>query len=301
MASTFEKGGLESVADGIHVYVGPGGDSNNGIIITDEGTMTIDSHVKCYDGYMQAFKQVADKPVNIAINTHDDGDHFSMNHFFRREGATIFASETCKERIETKMAQDGWVNDLRKRNPDLAHEVKDPAEFIPHVGVEDEVSLKIGSETVELIHMGHGHCPGDMVVYFPERGVLFTGDLVFAGVHGRMKTTDVESMIHILDQLLILPCDTVVPGHGAPIKGINKEAIETYKDYTISLRDRIMELVDNGVSSDQLEGEFKDWQYKDWGRPHLLPICIQHVYKDVVWRTRFDISKFTPLDPGKIK
>ena len=300
MAIDFEKGGHTKIADGVHVYVGPGGDSNNGIIITDEGTISIDSHVKSYDGYMHAFKQVADKPVSIAINTHDDGDHFSMNHFFRREGATIIASETCKARIETKMEQAGWVEDLRKRNPALAHEVKDPAEFIPHVGLEDEATLKIGGEKVELIHMGHGHCPGDMVVYFPERGVLFTGDLVFAGVHGRMKTTDVDSMIAILDQLLTIPCETVVPGHGAPITGVNKESIETYMDYTISMRDRITELVENDVTAEQLESEFQDWKYKDWGRPHLLPICIQHVYKDVVWRSRFDISKFTPLDPGKI-
>ncbi|MEX2450218.1 MAG: MBL fold metallo-hydrolase [Rhodospirillales bacterium] len=300
MPASFENGGLETVAEGVHVYVGPKGDSNNGIVTTDDGTISIDSHIKTYDAYMTAYKKVATKPVCIAINTHDDGDHFSLNHLFRRDGATILASETCRARIETKMQQEGWVNDLRKRNPAMAHEITNPADFIPHVGVHDTATLKIAGEKIDLIHMGHGHCPGDMVVHFPERGVLFTGDLVFAGVHGRMKTTDVEQIIAILDKMLTIPCETVVPGHGAPIKGVNRESIETYKHYTISMRDRVTELVKNGGSEDQLEAEFKDWQYKDWGRPHLLPICIQHVYKDVVWRTRFGVEDYKPLDPGKI-
>ena len=299
MAVTFEQGGLTSIADGVHVFVGPKGDSNNGIILTDEGPITIDSHVKNYDTYMGALRSLSDKPVNIAINTHDDGDHFSLNHVFRRDGATIIASEICRSRIETKMADEHWINDIRERNPAMADEVKDPAEFIPHIGLKDQASLKIGGERVELLYMGHGHCPGDMVVHFPERGVLFTGDLVFAGVHGRMKTTDVESMIGILDQLLTIDCETVVPGHGEPLTGVNKEAIETYKHYTISMRDRIAELIGNGVSPDQLANEFKDWEYKDWGRPHLLPVCIQHVYKDYIWRTRFDISIYRPLEAEK--
>ena len=245
MAVTFETGGLETVADGVHVFVGPEGDSNNGIVLTDEGTISIDTFIKNYDAYMHAYEQVTNRTVAIAINTHDDGDHFSMNHLFRRDGATIIASEVCRARIEKKMEQERWINDLKERNPALAHEIKDPAAFIPHIGLRDQATLKIAGEKVELIYMGHGHCPGDMVVNFPERGVLFTGDLVFTGVHGRMKTTDVDSMIAILDQLLTIPCDTVVPGHGAPIKGVNAEAIESYRHYTISLRDRITELVKN--------------------------------------------------------
>ena len=289
MATTFEKGGLETIADGVHVYVGPGGSSNNGIILTEEGTISVDSFVTNYDGWMHTFEQVTNRAVSIAINTHDDADHFSMNHYFRRQGATIIASEVCRARIEKKMNTGRWIDDLKSRNPERTGDITDTEELIPHIGLQGQATLNIAGEKIELVPLGHGHCPGDMVVHFPERGVLFAGDLVFAGVHGRMKTTDVDAMIAVLDHMLTISCKTVVPGHGAPIKGVNAEAIETYKHYTASLRDRIAEMINNGVAVEQMEAELQDWQYKDWKRPQLFPICIGHVYKDVLWRSRFQV------------
>ena len=109
MAVDFAQGGVSEVADGIFVYVGPDGDSNNGIVLTGEGTISIDSYVRQYSGLMRALEEVSDRPVRLAINTHDDADHYSMNHFFRRQGAMIIASEVCRSRIETKMAMSSSV------------------------------------------------------------------------------------------------------------------------------------------------------------------------------------------------
>jgi cyclase len=290
MAVDFVKGGVADVADGVFVYVGPEGDSNNGIVLTDEGTISIDSYVKQHAGLTRAFEQVSDRPVRFAINTHDDADHYSMNHFFRRQGATIIASEVCRSRIETKMGMASWVDDLRRRNPALAHELTNPEELVPHVGLEERATLKIAGERVELRHMGHGHCPGDMVVNFPERGVLFAGDIVFAGVHGRLKTADVGALIAMLERLVDIRCDTVIPGHGAPVKGLGREAIETYKDYLVVLRGRITELILNGVTADRVAAELEGWKYAEWGREQLFPVCAKHVYKDVAWRLRFSLD-----------
>lgn len=290
MALDFEKGGVTSVADGVFVYVGPDGDSNNGIVLNDEGPISIDSYIKQYAGLMGAFQQVSQRPVRIAINTHDDADHYSMNHFFRRQGAMILASEVCRSRIETKMGMASWVDDLRRRNPALADEFAHPDELVPHIGIQDRATLKLGGEGIELLHMGHGHCPGDLIVNFPERGVLFAGDLVFAGVHGRLKTADVDSLIAMLDQLAGIPCKTVIPGHGGPVSGVGREAIETYKDYLSALRDRVAELILNGVTAERVSAELKGWKYAHWGRDKLFPVCVQHVYKDVAWRLRFSLD-----------
>ncbi|HET6492132.1 MAG TPA: hypothetical protein VFG44_04085 [Burkholderiales bacterium] len=144
MAVDFVKGRVTGVADGVFVYVGPEGDSNNGIVLTDEGTISVDSYVKQYAGLTVALEQLSERPVRLAINTYDDADHYSMNHFFRRQGAMIIASEVCRSRIETKMEMASWVEDLRRRNPALAHELTNPEELVPHVGVQDRATLKIG-------------------------------------------------------------------------------------------------------------------------------------------------------------
>jgi glyoxylase-like metal-dependent hydrolase (beta-lactamase superfamily II) len=290
MSVKLVHGELTEVADGVFVFVGPDGDSNNGIVVTEEGILSIDSYVKHHAGLTQALARVSARPVRYAVNTHDDADHFSMNHFFRRQGALILASEVCRARIETKMGRKAWVDDLRRRNPALAHELDSPQELVPHVGISERATLTIAGEKVELVSLGHGHCPGDLVVNLPERGVLFAGDTVFAGVHGRLKTADVDSLIAMLDRLVAIPCETVVPGHGAPLKGVGREAVETYRDYLIELRARITALIGEGVGPDRIAQALAGWKYGHWGRAELFPVCAQHVYKDVAWRMRFSLD-----------
>jgi hypothetical protein len=74
-----------------------------------------------------------------------------------------------------------------------------------------------------------------------------------------------------------------------PVKGIGRQAIETYKDYLIELRARIAELIGNGVPPDQVAAELAGWKYHEWGRAELFPVCAEHVYKDVAWRMRFSL------------
>ena len=297
MAVKFEEGGLATVDDGVHVYVGPSGSANNGIVLTDEGTISIDSFITNYDGLTQAIDQVSNRDVSIAINTHDDADHYTMNHLFRHQGAMIIASDVCRERIATKMAMETWVENLKSRNPAMAHEFDKPEDLIPHIGLEDRATLTVAGEQIELIHMGHGHCPGDLIVNLPERGVLFAGDLIYAGVHGRLKTADIDNLILFLDALMDISCETVVPGHGLPVQGVNIEVITTYKDYVVSLRDRVTELIENGVTLDQMEAELHDWTYKDWAGAKKFGISIEHIYKDAIWRERFGYGGSNIMKP----
>ena len=170
---------------------------------------------------------------------------------------------------------------------ELAREIGDPADFVPQIGIDQRATIALGGEKIELVFMGHGHSRGDLVIYLPERRVLFAGDLVFTGAHGRCKTTDFGGILAILDALSQFPCDTVVPGHGIPVVGEGAQAIATYRDYLVSLQERVAELVDSGVGLAEAKTKFGDWKYAKWVRPELLPTAIEHAYKDYVWRSRF--------------
>ncbi len=64
-----------------------------------------------------------------------------------------------------------------------------------------------------------GHTPGSVCFYFPEDGILFSGDTLFQMGYGRtdLPGGDIQQLWHSLDLLLALPPETVVyPGHGAP-------------------------------------------------------------------------------------
>ncbi len=197
------------------------------------------------------------------------------------------------------MKEQVWVDHIRKYNPELAPDLENPADLTPQIGIEQRATITLGGENIELVFMGHGHSRGDLVIYLPERRVLFAGDLVFAGAHGRCKTTDFGGILTILDALSEFECDTVVPGHGVPILGGGAEAIATYRDYLVTLQERVAELVDRGVGLEEAKTKFGDWKYADWGRPELLPTAIEHAYKDYVWRSRF--YKFQALHEGPTK
>ena len=64
-----------------------------------------------------------------------------------------------------------------------------------------------------------GHTPGSVCFYFPEDGVLFSGDTLCQMGYGRtdLPGGDIRQLWRSLDLLLALPPETVVyPGHGAP-------------------------------------------------------------------------------------
>ncbi len=74
----------------------------------------------------------------------------------------------------------------------------------------------IGKLHYTVIHTP-GHSPGCVCFYFPDEKVLFSGDTIFKGSHGRVDLTNSspEAMKGSLQKLKALPEDVLVyPGHG---------------------------------------------------------------------------------------
>ena len=62
-----------------------------------------------------------------------------------------------------------------------------------------------------------GHTPGGVSYYFPDDGILFSGDTLFAGSVGRTDFPggSMSKLMESLKTLAALPAETVVvPGHG---------------------------------------------------------------------------------------
>ena len=284
------QGRLQEIEEGIHTHVGPDGESNRSIVVTREGSILIDNYIRYQEPLSACLEEVGGSSVRFVVNTHSDMDHFSANQYFRRQGAVVLATTASRARIQTMMESDVWVKELKARNPAMAHEIVDPRETIPHLGLDGKSTLTLGGEDLECIPMGHGHCPGDMVVYMPSRQILFAGDLVFAGQHGRLKTADLDGLVQSLDRLLTLPVSTVIPGHGEPVIGQGRETIAIYRDYVVTLRREVDRMLGEGSSLEEMKERLAAWKYAAWGRQHLFPVCVDHIYKDVVWRRRFRLE-----------
>ncbi|HEY3378562.1 MAG TPA: MBL fold metallo-hydrolase [Armatimonadota bacterium] len=91
--------------------------------------------------------------------------------------------------------------------------------------LEDDDVVEVGNHHLTVLHTP-GHTPGCICLYDAEDGILFSGDTLFAGTHGRVDFpgSDPAQMVCSLQRLRALPADTrFYPGHG-PESTIGRES-----------------------------------------------------------------------------
>jgi hydroxyacylglutathione hydrolase len=83
-----------------------------------------------------------------------------------------------------------------------------------------EGELRLGSEIFH-IYQSPGHSPGSLTIYWPERNVLFTGDVVFSGGIGRTDFLEGNSkhLMESIERLSRLDTELLLPGHGDLVMG----------------------------------------------------------------------------------
>lgn len=106
--------------------------------------------------------------------------------------------------------------------PVVGHAVRLPA---PGRTLEEGDVAEAAGLSFHALHVP-GHSPGHLAFHLPEAGVLFTGDVLFAGGIGRVDLPggDGPTLMRSLERLMALPAQTqVYPGHG-PASTIGREA-----------------------------------------------------------------------------
>jgi cyclase len=198
------------------IYLGGGG---NSVALTSEdgsAALVVDTKMKGAAKILR--EKIKAKDITI-INTHDHVDHTGGNALYPQ--AKIIAGEYTNKQ---------WADDASKtsRYPDIT------------IKPGEEKKLKIGSETVHIYNVGRAHTWNDVVVYFDNRKLLVTGDLVFNNMHPGLiakSGAKVALWINTLESLSKkYQIKTLVPGHG-PVAGQN--ALVVMKDYFVSIGDSI--------------------------------------------------------------
>lgn len=140
--------------------------------------------------------------VEFIINTHGHFDHTWSNEFLKKElSAKILIHKLDKDKL---------------KHPDVGffqlpfHSSKADG-FLKNSG-----EIKLGSIIFNVIHTP-GHSKGGICIYCKKEKVLFSGDTLFKGAHGRtdLHDSDEKEMFNNLKRLSKLPQDTeVYAGHG---------------------------------------------------------------------------------------
>ncbi|GAA4826752.1 MBL fold metallo-hydrolase [Saccharopolyspora rosea] len=147
-------------------------------------------------------------PFTAAI-THAHGDHANGAAAVVRAGGTVTTTAAAARDIATGPHT---YDALFDQPEDMWGEIAPPELTDTLAGPR---TLDLGGTTAEIHPVPTtAHTDGDLVVWVPEHGVLFTGDLLFNGVAPLSLHGDITGWLDALDWLKTFQPRHLVPGHG---------------------------------------------------------------------------------------
>jgi glyoxylase-like metal-dependent hydrolase (beta-lactamase superfamily II) len=186
----------------------------NTYVIDGEITVLIDpGHTRHLDKVFSQMEKDGLSPgkIDLLLMTHSHPDHM--------EGAEAFVDKPVK--IAMGKEEERYLMESGKILFDMM------GMPLPKIRIDfylKEGDLRLGSEAFQ-IYQTPGHSPGSLTIYWPERKVLFTGDVVFFGGIGRTDFLEGNSkhLLESIEKLSHLDTELLLPGHGDVVVG--KEAV----------------------------------------------------------------------------
>jgi len=300
-----EEPQLLTVADGVHAWIGAGGDSNAGAVETPHGLIAIDAqqYPRLARRFRAAVEAKTRKPIRMLINTHCHLDHTAGNIVFA--DVPILAHDKTLAAMHANLGVKAgayWtISDYAAKIKmlfgqnlfDLVPE-NDPAQarFRQRIGLADYDTMTIApptdtfadhfafhlpNDTMRLDYWGPAHCDGDIIVSLAKRNVVFLGDLLFYGRFPWLGDCDLSGLIDRLARVLTLDASVVIPGHGMPT---DLAQVGRFRNMLVTLRSAVDAAIKAGVSEEAAVAEVKLPQYAGLPRyADWLPHDVRAAYR----------------------
>jgi glyoxylase-like metal-dependent hydrolase (beta-lactamase superfamily II) len=279
---------FEKIADGVHFATGTGvltTMSNSMVIVNSDHVMLVDTSVTPVAAQAlvdQIRREISDRPIRYVFNSHYHFDHAHGNQIFGPD-VTIIGHEFIRRMHQSNVLQQrtnrlftaNLPNQIEQMRQRIA-QTTDPAErgklqaslgvteahyrgvqqtvvTPPNVTFTDSLTLHKGGREVQLHFFGRGHTGGDTMVYLPAERIIFTGDFFEGrpggGVLSFLGDGFIDEWPGSLERMKALDFETIVPGHGAPLK--EREQIDAFQAYLRDLWRQASTLRQQGVSAEE--------------------------------------------------
>lgn len=243
--TAFAQSGLTKIADNVYSYAGVQQMSaqnsfgaNAAVIIGNDGILVVDTLVSAKEAQrlIRDIRAISDKPIKYVINTHVHLDHSFGNAEFQKLGATIIAQSSERETAQ-KLA--GVALQNAKLFGMTDKDLEGTSIACPTLSFNDRMEVDLGNQLVELIHPGPSHSDGSILVFLPDKRILFTGDILFTGYHPFVAEGNIPGWLCALDYVLHMDTTIIIPGHG-PMS--TKKDVEDMKRYLTLFDEKAKEL-----------------------------------------------------------
>ncbi len=301
---------LETLADGIYAAIhkmGGSADCNAGIIDLGELCLVFDALLTplAAEDLRQSARSLVGYEPDLVINSHYHNDHCWGNQAFSPPAHVIASRQTYelmltagKKELEEETASASQTLAIfkdRYQKADSEDEkyvagmflgiyeglVKDLPRLtmrLPDIIFQDRLSFKGTKRAAELIAYGNSHTGNDAVLFLPDDGIIFMGDLLFVGLHPYLADGDPANLAKTLQAIQDLKATRFVPGHGSPgtITDVNL-LIEYIGDCEKTARTLVNEDKANkeSISSMEVPERFTKWQLPTFHKANLRFLCEQ--------------------------
>ena len=218
---------------------------NSCFVQTKEGFVVIDSGLT-YTYASQAYTQmqkIAKLPVKYVIVTHDHDDHWQGNSFYKSKGALLIGPRTYEQNVvagmETRMQRI------------LGKELYGKTKIVKlDTIVDDNLTVKLGNKVFKIKQLESiAHTQGDLVVYLPNKKVLFAGDLVFNGRLTSLRDGSLLGSLEALKKIAAYHAKTIIGGHGYQT---DANATHTLEAYLIEIKKEISDAQDHDIGMEEI-------------------------------------------------
>lgn len=251
----------------ISMIAGVGG--NVTVLDGPEGVMLVDAgRMDSSDRLLAALRTITQRPIHFIINTNADADHVGGNAAIAKAGRPAPGSNQASSKEAPIYSHEKVLNRMAVAHGNTpAYDVS----FWPTVTFfTQKRSLYFNSEPIELLWQQAAHSDGDLYVFFRRSDVISVGDVMSTEtfpVIDRSRGGSIQGVIDGLNRIIDITIPRmnqmdgtrVVPGHG---RICNEADVVEYRDMATIVRDRVMTLVEQGKTLDQVQAARPAYEYE---------------------------------------
>jgi glyoxylase-like metal-dependent hydrolase (beta-lactamase superfamily II) len=275
---------FREVAKDTYAYVQADGGwnlSDAGLIVGDETCVVVDAlnTIATAQQFRSAIERTTPKRIQHLISTHHHGDHTNGNQLFTE--ASIIAHYKCREEME-RMPPPVVRPEAVNTPLDNTGVVK----TLPNLLIQAQTLIYQGQRRIEIIPCEPAHTTNDVLVYVPDEGVLFAGDVVFFYSTPMCGGGNFHHWMDVIDDIARMDVETIVPGHG-PVGG--RTELAEMREYMRMLHFEARKRFDAGLSRAEATRDIDLGQFSRWKAPERIFMNVGHLWSEFT-KEPFDMA-----------
>lgn len=255
---------------------------NIGIIEGTKAVLVVDTGLGPENGrrVLSLAKEIAGDRMLYLTTTHFHPEHHFGASVFKGQATLILNEAQARELAEKGLP---YLELFKTFGPQVADALEGTQFAEADRLYTGAMTLDLGGREIILREMP-AHTRGDQMVYVPDLGALFTGDIAETRFFPIMPDADssAERWIEVLRQLEGLKPEIVIPGHGAVADSTVLTRLRLHIEF---MRDRVQELVTAGYEQQEITARLTPAiiaLYPSWDNQVFIPFEIGILYGEAV-------------------